>query len=245
MRYVRSLIATVAVATIVTVQAPGASAAGSYAKTNFTLVTPQNAIVYAAVQSTSAGQAQLVAKFGGALGTAATPALQLLLGQALGGGSLNGTSITSGSVQQLSGLLGGVLGRVFNGEFGLALLPITLTLGSGGTLPSPHLHLLIDAGLQPGVNPGTIQFATQALGLPLTATHSYKSVQIFTLDLNALAGTVSGATQGGQAAQAPLIPANGPLSSVFYAAVLGNDAVLASDMPSLTAAIDTYQHTQP
>ena len=253
MRGLRFMAAGLAITAVIATQMPVRAASTestvTYSKTDFTQVTPENAILYATLQSTSARQARLLGVAGGSLSTAAIPLLQTVLGQVLGSGTnLLGsgtTSITGGTLQQTGTLLSGALGKIFNGEVGVTLLPITLTAGTGTPLPTPHLHLLFDVGLQPEINQSTLLFAIQALGLTTGGQSSYKGFSLISLDLNVLARSLGRITQNSTTATGTMIPANGPISSTFYATVLGNDLVVGSDLPSLQAAVDTFKHLQP
>lgn len=231
---------------------PRAVAAGSdaYPKTDFTRVTPASAIVYAVLQSSSARQARTVNQIAGSIGS--QPVIQTVLGTILGAGSVSpgsggvpgsGNGGAVGNAQQLLPLLTGTLSRVFNGEVGLAILPPTITSSKGAI--TPHVHLLLDAGLQAGVTAGALLFAVAAFGLPTTSVPGYHGFTITGLDLNKLARTIGKLMHNTQLANGTLIPANGPLSSTFYGAVAGNVAVLASDLPTLRTALDTYDGADP
>lgn len=211
-------------------------------RTDFTLVTPSSALLYLTLQGTSPRQAKdyarIVTRLLGQHG------LQRLLstlmsGQgatAAGGGpgaSMAGSPGGTTMAPQIFSLLSGTLGKIFSGELGLALLPSTK---AGGHL----VHLLLDAGLQPGINGAQLQIAAALLGLGGTPQQPYRGLGVVRLDLNALlrgAGAITGNAAMGASTQ---IGANGAISSVFYGSVAGNDAVLATDLPTLKAAIDTY-----
>jgi hypothetical protein len=227
-------------------RAAAAGSGGAYPQTDFTLVTPANAIVYATFQSSSARQARALNELAGSIGSQSL--LQSLLGTILGAaGGTTGSGGAGGAagtnIQQLLPLLTGTLARIFNGEFGLAALPPTVA--SHGGVVTPHLHLLLGAGLQPGVSSGALLFGLAAFGLPVTAGPVYHGFSIFGLDLNQLARTIGKLTNNAQLAKGMLIPANGPIPSTFYGAVAGNDMVLASDLATLKAALDTYRGAQP
>ena len=218
-------------------------------RTDFTLVTPNSALLYLTLQGTSPRQAKdyarIVARLLGQQG------LQRLLGTLLGGQG-SGTSVAQGPgttanqgaatagaqggammAPQIFSLLSGTLGKIFSGELGLALLPST---AAGGN----RVHLLLEAGLQPGINGVQLQFAASLLGLGGAPQQPYRGLGVVRVDLNALlrgAGAIFGNAAMGAST---LIGPNGAISSVFYGAVAGTDAVLATDLPTLKAAIDTY-----
>jgi hypothetical protein len=161
------------------------------------------------------------------------------------GGALGGSMSSTGGVniQQAATLLTGTLGHLFTGEIGLAVLPISTTTTMKNTA-IPRLHLLLDAGLQSGVTAAPLLFGAAAIGIT-TSRPSYRGFSIVVVDLNALARVIGKATKNTTLASGTLIPANGPLSSTFYAAVAGEEAVLASDLPTLQAALDTYSNARP
>jgi hypothetical protein len=222
-----------------------AATSNAYPKTDFSLVTPANAIVYATLQSSSARQARTLSQIGGNLRSQQT--LQNLFGIILGAAGVTGNGSASGgtgtNIQQVLPLLGSTLGRIFNGEVAATALPPTVT-STGGTI-TPHIHLLLDAGLQSGVSAGALLFGLAAFGLPVSTEPSYRGFTIIGLDLNQLAHVVGKLTNNAQLQQGTLIPANAPISSTFYGAVAGNTMVLASDLPTLKAALDTFSGAQP
>ena len=218
-------------------------------RTDFTLVTPSSALLYVTLQGTSPRQAKdyarIVTRLLGKRG------LQQLLSSLLGGqvASTAGTQVPSTSANlsspavnapsdpsrapQIFSLLSGTLGKIFSGELGLALLPST---AAGGN----RVHLLLDAGLQPGINGAQLQFLAALLGQGGIPQQPYRGLNVVRVDLNALLRGASAVSGNAAMGASTLIGANAAISSVFYGAVAGNDAVLATDLPTLKAAIDTY-----
>lgn len=230
---------------------PAAHAAhASAAMTDFTRVTPANAILYATIQNSSAAQARNLNAL------TASPALKGLLNAIVNGvlaggtgtgsgqpgsGQANGVPSTGGS--QILGLLGGYLGRLVNGQLALAVLPPAQKAASGSA--SSRLHLLFDAGLQPGTNLSGLLGAAALFGFPSTAVQPYRGFQITGIDINQLVKLAGTLTKNKQLAGTTLIPRNGIVPNIFYGATIGATAVLASDLPTLQAAIDTYAQATP
>ncbi len=208
-----------------------ASRIGS-AQTDFTRVTPANAMLFATMQATAGDQLGNLSTIEGAI--TSQPGFQDLLQAASGRGS-NSTGAMARSVltQAANGLK-----TLFNGEVGLAVLPATVVTDATGRA-SPRLHLLFDAGLQPGVSFSELGGALLMLGLSNSPSTAYRNVSIASIDLN----TVLRAFHSGGKAHA--LPAQGPISTVLYMAVIGNDAVLATDLPTMQAAIDVSVDAQP
>jgi|GEM_PF-1177476 len=235
MRRVRTVLACIAVLSLVpaAVSTPQLARAGGnsgVALTDFTQVTPANVIFYATVQSTSAQQAtslQALSKI-----IASKIDSKALLQQALGtaGGS-------SADVQALIKPILTALSSIFDGEAAIAALPLTVSKDAHGA-PTVQLHLLLDAGLRPGINLAQLE-APLALVAPgaTSVAPQYRNLPVIELDLRAqLAGAGQGSTS---------LPAASAISGIFYATVAGNEAVVASDLPSLKAAIDTWFGVAP
>ena len=232
-RIVLAAFVLAASATMGTGRAGAAPVTTPLPQTDFTLVTPSSALLYLALQGTSPRQAAGYARV--VKGLLGQQGLQQLLGTLLGGQGASAAGGQSGGAMtpQLFSLLSGTLSKIFNGELGLALLPST---SAGGN----RVHLLLDAGLQPGVNGAQLQIVAALLGTGGAPQKTYRGLSVVRIDLNALlrsAGTISGNASMG--ATTP-IGANGAIPSVFYGAVAGNEVVLATDLPTLKAAIDTY-----
>jgi hypothetical protein len=245
MRCGRIFLASIAILSIVPslISAPLPAHAGGFvgtAQTDFTQVTPANAILYNVLQQTASNQGPNLKALGGAL--TARVDVQSLVKQALG--------TSSGDLASAELALNQVVGslqKIFNGELGLAVLPVSITPTSHGHVaPGITVHLLLDAGLQSGTPAGQLGSELSLLGPSIvTQSPSYRNLSVVKLDLTSLTKTVSDAAAGsGQSA-----PNSGSMqsavSSVFYGAVAGNDAVLASDLPTLKLAIDTYFGVAP
>lgn len=240
MRRPRFLLAAIVVAMVTVAQVPVGNASAAtvqHPATDFTLVTPATTLLFATIQSTSARQTRLLGENAGRI--ADLPVVQSVLG-GLAGGAAGMPGSGGSNMQQALPLVATALGSIFNGELGLAVLPPSTSTGQG-----PSLHLLLDAGLRPGITAATLRFTVALAGVPVTPQPGYRGVSIVGVDLNALVRSIARITNNASLAAARPIPANGPLSSVFYGAVVGNDAVLASDLPSLHAALDTYSRARP
>jgi Protein of unknown function (DUF3352) len=197
------------------------------AQTDFTRVTPASATLFAAFQPTAADQQPNL----NALETAITSLA----------GFQTGATAKSGANSQAPALLKLVmsgLSAFFNGEIGLAALPVTTaTSTSGATVPK--LHLMIDAGLRPGVSFGQLGGVLQALGLSSVPSTTYRNVSVSSINLAA----VMGMFKAGRAK--PILSQDSPLSSTVYIASIGNDLVTATDLPTMQSAIDVSAGAQP
>lgn len=237
MSRVRALMAACMVATLVPslISAPHAAHAGGgigIAATDFAQVTPDTAIVYAAIQSTSADQPINLKRLGDDF--AAQPGFQKLFKDSGGTTSSSTDAATAVASQLQKGLR-----SIFNGEFGMALLPITLSPGTKGT-PTARLHVLLDAGLQPSVTASQLWNTLALLGLLSSASTRYRNLPVVSVDISAALALLN----SGSNSKMTLTP-DSPISGTFYGAVAGNDAVLASDLPSLKRAIDTWFGARP
>jgi hypothetical protein len=237
-RPIRMLLASLTVASLAPVVAGsplGAHAGGHIgtAKSDFTQVTPANAVLYSTVQSTYPDQPANLR----ALGKVIAPKfnIQALVNQ-VAGSSSGGTSALSAAI--VSQIVSG-LGNTFNGELGLAVLPLSVSRSQSGK-PTAKLHLLLDAGLQPGVGAQQLATPLSLLGSRASSSVRYRNLLVITLDLRSLLGSM-----GGSMHSTTRHSATSPLSGVFYGTVAGNVAVLASDLPTLRQAIDTWFGAAP
>ena len=138
----------------------------------------------------------------------------------------------------LLGMLTSGLGAMFDGELGFAALPPTTTTGAnGGT--RMRLHLLLDAGLQPGVSFVQLGGLLQLLGLSTSSPTTYRTVPVSSLNLAPVLSMLSAGR--GRTALSP----GSPISSTVYLASIGNDLVTATDLPTMEAAIDVSAGAQP
>jgi Protein of unknown function (DUF3352) len=234
MRRLRMFLASVAVLflaptlanTPVPARAGGSSGAGL---TTFAQVTPATAVYYTTLQSTTADQPVNLKAIGDDIGSQFN--LQALLTRAMASsGGSNAAQIAI--VRQV---LGG-LGKVFSTEFGVALLPPSLSHTASGK-PFVQLHMLIDAGLQPGIDASQLlgPLALVAPGLASTSS-TYRNLPVIRIDVRSLIKIAGGDSS---------VPANSPFSGVLYASIAGNDAVFASDLPTMMHAIDTWFGAAP
>jgi hypothetical protein len=198
------------------------------AVTDFAQAVPANAVAVGMIQNTAADQATNLQS----LATTLTAHLNLrsVLAQGLAAG---GT--TSAATQAMIGQVLTGFGTVFNGELGFALLPVTPKAQTQGRATA-KLHILLEAGVQPGISALGLAAGLALLGQKSTLpAQTYRGLPIAVFDLRQLlAGKESAALQAGS-----------PLSGTFYGTIAGNDAVLASDLPSLQAAIDAWSGAAP
>jgi hypothetical protein len=208
--------------------APIARAGGQIgtALTDFTQVTPATAMVYVAIQNTKPDQPRNLRRLGQDFKE--QPGFAALERQFLKSAGLSGSS--AGAINQVAAFLG----HLFNGEIGMAVLPATVSTGANGQ-PTPRLHLLLEAGLQKGIGAAQLADTFALVGLPAKPMGSYRKLAIASFDLSKLAGSLQGAG----------MPSNTSISGVLYGTVAGNDAVLASDLPSIHQAIDTWYGAIP
>lgn len=187
--------------------------------TDFAKATPDNAIIYMTVQSTASSQVANLKILGSILGP--------LTQKAVSSAGSSASSITQ---------LTSTFGRFFNGEYGVAVLPVTTsTSATGKTVP--HVHLLLDLGLESGVTADQLRGTLGLLGLQSKPSGSYRGLSVAQIDLNSLLAATGTAGAG--------LSKDSALSGLFYNAVIGNNAVMASDLPSLKAAIDTSAGAHP
>jgi hypothetical protein len=207
---------------------PAEAATGiGIAQTDFTKVAPASASVFAALQATTADQQPNLKTLSTAIGTQA--GLQSLV------------QATSGSGTQAPALLKLVmsgLANVFNGELGFTALPATIATGANGR-SKLQLHLLLDAGLQPGITFTQLAGLLQLLGLSSATTTTYRDVTVSTINLAPIVGMV--AARGSR----PMLTVGSPISSTVYLAAIGNALVTATDLPTMQAAIDVSAGAQP
>ncbi len=237
MRCGRIFLASIAILAVMPslVGAPAPVRAGGFqgaALTDFTQVTPATAIYYSVAQNTNDNQNTNLRALGGDL--SAHVDVQSLLKQALG----SSASDLPGAELVINQVLAS-LQKIFNGEFGVAVLPISISATSRA-VPDVTVHLLLDAGLQSGISADQLGAELSLLGPSIVkqAPH-YRNLPVAELDLRSLiknaARSATGHDRlGGPGMAAPII------SGDFFGAVAGNDAVLASDLPTLKQALDTY-----
>lgn len=235
MRHLRrargALAALLALTLLPALTAAPVARAGGYigtAMTDFTAVTPASAMVYVAVQQTNPDQGRNLRLLGQDF--QAQPGFAALLRTALQSAGMSSAS-TNGAINQLSAFLG----RLFNGEFGMAVLPVTTGTGPQGR-PVPQLHVLLEAGLQKGIDAAQLDGALALFGLPVKVESTYRKLPIIAFDLSKLIGS---SVQGSGAGTTGVVP------TMLYGVIAGNDAVLATDMPTLRQAIDTWYGTSP
>jgi Protein of unknown function (DUF3352) len=197
------------------------------AQTDFTHVTPASATLFAAFQPTAADQQPNL----NSLETAITS-------QAGFQTVLQAPSGTSSQAPALLRLVMSGLGTLFNGELGLAALPVTTATSAGGATV-PRLHLMVDAGLRPGVSFAQLGGVLQLLGLSSVPSTTYRNVSVSSINLAA----VLAMTKAGRAK--PALSQDSPISSTVYVASIGNDLVTATDLPTIQAAIDVSAGAQP
>jgi hypothetical protein len=203
-------------------RAHAASGIGT-AVTDFTHVTPANATIFAAMQPTAADQ---------------QPNLNALASAVM---SLAGVPATSGAqAPAMLKLVLSSLGAFFNGELGLAALPVTTaTNASGATVP--RLHVMVDAGLRPGVSFAQLGGVLTALGLSSAPATTYRNVSVSSIDLMAVLSKL----KAGSAKTTHAKAQSSPISSTLYVASIGNDLVIATDLPTMQAAIDVSAGARP
>ncbi len=238
----RIILASIAILSLVPslIGVPAPARAGGFvgtAHSDFTQVTPSDVIYYGALQDTSANQSVNLKTIGHAL--VAHVNARALLQQALGtsAGDLSSAELVINQVV-------GSLQKIFDGELGLAILPVSVTARSHGA-PAVTLHMLLDAGLQSGTTFGQLNTELALLGSSIVKqAPAYRNLPVVELDLRSLIATVSRSAGGGRA-QTARVGSSPVIAGIFYAAVAGNIAVLATDMSTLRHSIDTYFGAAP
>jgi len=194
------------------------------ALTNFDRATPGNAAIYITVQSTSAAQTANVTRIGGILGPRFSAAVNGAAGGA-GGGSSSGTASITAVLDRFK--------LVFNGEYALAAL-----LGPGKSVSQESA--LIELGLQPGMTAQGLGASLALLGMTIKSKGAYHGIALQAVDLGALAGVAGGLTGG-----AATIPSAGGATPSAYLGVLGNDAVVGTNLQAIKSAVDAYTGAAP
>ncbi len=203
--------------------AHSAHAAGGFgiAVSDFTTTTPANAVLFASIQATAADQATNLS----ALETAVMSKVNL--DQLLGA---KPNAMPNANMAKSIAQVEMVLSAVFNGETAVAMLPVTTALSAKGKT-IPQFHILVEAGMKPGVGALALQSGLLLGALQGTTTSTYKGVTITTLDLSSLLKM----THMNMGAAAP--PTKAITATVSFA-VVANTAILSGDSSSLDAAID-------
>jgi hypothetical protein len=209
-----------------------ARAAGGFgiAASDFTKTIPANAVLFASVQATAADQATNISTLETAIMSKVN--LRQLLG------SQSNTMPNMDLMKSIS-QVEDALSAVFNGETAVAMLPPTTTTNAKGKA-IPQFHILVEAGLKPGVGALALQSALLLGALQGTTTSTYKGVTVTTLDVASLLKMAQMNTRMGTAS-APTEPVTATVSF----AVVANTAILSGDLTTLDAAIDTAQGNAP
>jgi len=204
---------------------PTAHAAGGFgiATSDFTKVTPADAQWFTSIQATTADQASNFSS----LESRVLSRVRAI------------TPPGSDAATQLAGLtknvaqLEAALSAIFNGEAALAVLPVTTSVNSKGKTVA-QFHVLIDAGLKPGLGAAAVMGSLMLGGLQGTTATTYKGVTITKLNLQSL---FSAAVPG-----AGILPAPSRSTAVpLWIAVVNNIVVVSGDPLSVHAAIDAAQ----
>ncbi|MGH2347260.1 MAG: DUF3352 domain-containing protein, partial [Chloroflexota bacterium] len=209
---------------------PTAHAASGFgiAASDFTKVTPGDAVLFASIQATTADQSTNFSALQSRVLS------KVNLAGLVGAGS---AGRQTASLPKNLAQLEAALSAVFNGESAVSVLPVTTAVNSKGKTV-PQFHILMDAGLKPGIGAVAIQGALMLGGLQGTTTTSYKGVTITTLDLKSLLNAA-----GLGAAGRPAL--NQSAAVTVSVAVVNNIAVLSGDLFSVRAAIDAAQGAAP
>ena len=203
------------------------------AQTDFTRIAPADATLFATIQSTSTDQAINLSALTSAI--TSQPGFQSIMQSARTSGK-NGS--VNGMATMIFTQVAASLGTMFNGELGLVARPVTTqTLANGKVVP--RLHLLLGAGLQSGVSAAQVNGLLLLLGVSASSTTTYSGVSIGSIDLNTALGMLKSMSNH------RALTAGGMAPSMLYTAVIGNIAVLATDLTTMKAAIDTSSGAQP
>jgi len=191
------------------------------ARNDFAAITPANTILFTAVQATSADQnPNLAALEHAVLGKVN---LSSLYGGQAGG---NDTRLF-GMISQLTA----GLNAVFNGEAAVSMLPVTTATAASGKVV-PQFHILVDAGLRPGVGAAALQGALMLRGLSSNTTSTHDGVAITSLNVASLARAFG----AGANLSAPELSRLQAIN--LQIAMVKNTAIISGDLPTIDAAID-------
>ncbi|HVC82337.1 MAG TPA: DUF3352 domain-containing protein [Chloroflexota bacterium] len=198
-----------------------AAGGNGIAQSDFAAMTPANATLFTAVQATAADQNPNLT----ALEHAVLSKVNL---GALMGGQTGGTNTRLfGMVSQLMAGLNGV----FNGEAAVSMLPVTTATAVGGKIV-PQFHILVEAGLRPGVGAAALQGALMLQGLSGSTTSTHDGVAISSLNVASLVRTAG----AGVNLSAPELSRLQAIN--LQIAVVKDTAIVSGDLPTIDAAID-------
>ncbi len=203
-----------------------AHAAGGFgiAASDFSATTPANAVLFASVQATAADQTTNLSTLESAVMSKVN--LQQLLGS-------KPNAMPNADMMKSLSQVESALTAVFNGETAVAMLPVTTAASAKGKT-TPQFHILVEAGLKPGVGALALQSALLLGALQGTTTSTYKGVTVTTLDLASLLKMAHMNMNMGGAVQSTKA-----VTATVSFAVVANTAILSGDASTLDAAIDT------
>ncbi|HEY8284551.1 MAG TPA: DUF3352 domain-containing protein [Chloroflexota bacterium] len=208
---------------------PARAAGGiGIAQSDFAALTPANAVAFAAVQATAADQnTNLMSLEHAVLGKVN---LSALMGSQASGANARLSTMLSQLMAALNG--------VFNGETAVSMLPVTTAITTKGNVV-PQFHILVDAGLRPGVGAVALQGALMLQGVSSNATATHDGVTITSVN-------VAGLLRSAGAGTGLSAPEMSRLNAItLQVAVVKDTAIVAGDAPTINAALDAATGSAP